>query len=377
MSLVNKMLRDLDARHAAPGERAALPAAVTPLAARQAPPDNKGVWLLGALLAVAAAAAAWWWLSSAAPPAAAVIAPPVAPIATAPSAPPVVAAVPPAPTPAPADIPPPPKPALVEPDLRIDPDLAMLPAERQAPRARPAVSKPQATPPAIAAAPAPVSVPIPARPAAAALSKEAPVAPAAESSISKQPRLPTAVERAEAEYRRGLLAQRQGQTDEAVARYQTALTENPGHAAARQSLAALLIELRRYDEVDALLQKGIALPAVRLASTLALARLKVERGQAAAALELLLGNAAAGERSADYQGFAAALLNRAGRHREAAERYQAATQLAPGDGRWWAGLGIALDAEGKTAAAREAYQKASGLPGLPADLALHVEQRLR
>ena len=91
----------------------------------------------------------------------------------------------------------------------------------------------------------------------------------------------------------------------------------------------------------------------------------------------MLGSAAAGERSADYQGFTAALLNRAGRHREAAEHYRAATKLAPNDGRWWAGLGIALDAEGKTTEAREAYQKASGLPGLPAELALHIEQRLR
>jgi MSHA biogenesis protein MshN len=59
------------------------------------------------------------------------------------------------------------------------------------------------------------------------------------------------------------------------------------------------------------------------------------------------------------------------------ERYQAATRLAPNEGRWWAGLGIALDAAGKSADAREAYQKARSLPGLPADLAHYVEQRLR
>ena len=57
--------------------------------------------------------------------------------------------------------------------------------------------------------------------------------------------------------------------------------------------------------------------------------------------------------------------------------YLAATRLAPAEARWWAGLGIALDAAGKSAEAREAYQKAHGLPGLPPDLALHVDQRLR
>lgn len=389
MSLVNKVLRDLDARHAAPGERASVPSAVTPLAARQAPPGRKGLWL-AALLLVAAVAAAWWWLSSVAPGTATDHTPPavaasagrpapatvaaVPPAETAVPAPASVAAVPPAPTSAPADsVRPQSQPTLVEPALRIDLGLATLPAEHPAPRAAPAVSKPKALPPVIAAAPNAM----PARPSVITVPKEASLAPAAEPSINKQPRLPTAAERAEADYRRGLLAQRQGQTDEAVARYQAALSEYAEHAAARQSLAALLIELRRYDDAEALLRKGLALPPVRLASTLALARLKVERGQSAAALDVLLGNAAAGERSADYQGFTAALLNRAGRHREAAQRYQAAAQLAPGDGRWWAGLGIALDAEGKTAEAREAYQKASGLPGLPAELAQHIEQRLR
>lgn len=207
----------------------------------------------------------------------------------------------------------------------------------------------------------------------------APRAPSARSEphIEKQVRLPPATERAETEYRRGLLAQRQGSLDEAAGMYRSALADYPEHAAARQTLAALLIDTRRFDEAEELLRKGTELPSVRLASTLALARLKVERNQAPAALELLQKHAAAGDRSAEYQGFAGALLNRAGRTAEAVEHYQAATRLAPNEGRWWAGLGIALEAAGKGPEAREAYQKARALPGLPADLAQHIEQRLR
>ena len=372
MSLVNKMLRDLDARHAAPGERAALPSAVTPLAARQAPSRGRGVWLGVALLLAGVVAAAGWWLSNATSPIATTPAPVVsaAPAAAPPN--PLPPAVLPAPTLAAADLLPAPPPAAPDdPGLRLEANLATRPAE--GPREEPAASKPRPAPVAIPAAPA--AAPI--RPPVTALPKEVSPASTTEPSISKQPRLPSAAERAEADYRRGLAAQRQGQTEEAAARYQAALSEQAEHTAARQSLAALLIELRRYDEADAVLRQGLALGPARLASTLALARLNVERGQTAEALELLLGNAAAGERSADYQGFAAALLNRAGRHQEAAERYQAAARLAPGEGRWWAGLGIVLDAQGKTAEAREAYQRARGLPGLPADLALHIDQRLR
>lgn len=221
-----------------------------------------------------------------------------------------------------------------------------------------------------AAAPAP-----PPKGAAAATAKAS--SARAEVRIEKQVRHPSAIERAEAEYRRGLAAQRQGSLDEATGIYRAALADHPEHAAARQSLAGLLIEARRFDQAEEILRKGIELPSVRLASTLALARLKVERNQAPAALELLQKNAASGERSAEYQGFSGALLNRAGRAAEAVEHYQVATRLAPGEGRWWAGLGIALDAAGRAPEAREAYQKARSLPGLPADLAKYIEQRLR
>ena len=201
--------------------------------------------------------------------------------------------------------------------------------------------------------------------------------PAPEPRIEKQVRLPSATERADSDFRRGIQAQRQGDADAAANGYRSALDIYPEHAAARQALAALLIETRHFDEAEEVLRKGAELAPVRLASVLAWARLKVERNQAPAALEILQKFAVAGERSAEYQGFSGALLNRAGRAAEAAEHYLAATRLAPAEGRWWAGLGIALEAAGKTQESREAYLKARALPGLPADLAQHIEQRLR
>jgi len=348
MSLVNKMLRDLDARHAGEGDRAALPAAVTPLAARLEPGRSLSPLRLGAvLIAVGLSVAAWYGMQPGSP-----AAPPEAPVA-------VVAATP-APSPV-ADT------AL--PSLRLAGELSAAPLIAAAP-----------PPTAVAIAPKvaelpPVSVILPQPAPVVALPKVLP-APG-EPRIDKQVRLPSAAERAEIEYRRGVLAQRQGNADDAAGSYRAALEGYPEHAAARQTLAALLIEAKHFDEADELLSKGTELAPVRLASTLALARLKVERNQASVALEVLQKNAAAGEGSAEYHGFTGALLNRAGRAPEAVERYQAATRLAPNEGRWWAGLGIALEAAGKGPEAREAYQKARTLPGLPADLAQHIEQRLR
>jgi MSHA biogenesis protein MshN len=254
------------------------------------------------------------------------------------------------------------------PPLRMAEGLAMTPVGAPEPSPKPVAAGPKLPQqPAVNA--------VPPRPPVVALPK-IPAQPD-EGRIDKQVRLPSAAERAEIAYRRGILAQRQGNVDEAAASYRTALDDQAEHAAARQTLAALLIERKHFDEAEELLRKGTELAPVRLASTLALARLKVERNQVPAALELLQKNAAAGEHSAEFQGFAGALLNRAGRASEAVAHYQMATRLAPGEGRWWAGLGIALEAAGQAADAREAYQKARVLPGLPADLAQHVEQRLR
>ena len=375
MSLVNKMLRDLDARRAGNGERAALPAAVTPLAARQEPPGARTPILLATVLLLAALAA--WYAGgeqSAAPAVTAAVPAAPLPATLAAQAEPAAPTTPTDPA-APASLSPnaPARAALSS--LRMADQLSAMSATP--PKTGPK-TEPKTEPKTPAIAPSLPKSP-PQAAAATAAAKPAVREPAepVESRIDKQVRLPSPVERAEADYRRGLLAQRQGNADGAAGSYRAALENYPEHAAARQTLAALLIDARRFDEAEELLRKGTELPSARLASTLALARLKVERNQAGAALDLLLNNAASGERSAEYQGFAGALLNRAGRTAEAVEHYRAATRLAPNEGRWWAGLGIALEAAGKAPDAREAYQKARALPGLPADLALHIEQRLR
>lgn len=424
MSLINKMLRDLDARRGGEGDRAALPAAVTPLAARQMPSLVSPLMLLGTLTLVTVLGAVAWYKMETSPPrpvvavapaplpavAPPVVTPPVPPPATPPVAPEATAVqavvpVPAATEKAAMETGTPPSAAaatLAPPSLRMAGELSMAPVPDLVPsrktasvapkpaepktappkRPEPKAAEPKTAEPKITVSKTTESKPETAATATGAVPR-APTsaagksAPAVDGRIDKQERLPSPAERAEAEYRRALQAYRLGNMEQAAAGYRAALADYPEHAAARQTLAAMLIDARRYDEAEELLSKGTELAAVRLASILALARLKVERNQTPAALELLQKNAAFGERSADYQGFSGALLNRAGRSAEAVERYQAAARLAPNEGRWWAGLGIALDSAGRTADAREAYQKARALPGLPADLAQHIEQRLR
>jgi MSHA biogenesis protein MshN len=359
MSLINKMLRDLDARKAGEGARARLPAAVTPLAARVERKNNLP-WLAMAAV-VLIALAAWLWHGMRQP---AVI--PIPQPSTPPDAAPYLAAAPlPVPQPSAAKAPPPPKPVAPSPRLSATASPGSSTGQQALTLRKETALH---TPPASSGPPASGLF---------TSSRDTPPPIAADARIEKKLRLPTPAERAETAYRRGLLSQQQGQAEDALGSYRVALTEQAEHVAARQALVALLIGMRRFDEAEEVLSQGLTLAPTALPSALALARLKVERGAVPAALDLLLGHATAGERSAEYQGFLATLLNRAGRRSEAIERYQAATRLAPNEARWWAGLGLALEAEGKRDAAREAYAQARALPGLPDDLAQQIEQRLR
>lgn len=416
MSLVNKMLRDLDARRAGAIERGSLLTAVSLL-----PEEERGKgYSIGLIVFVIvgvsfAAALQFNW-----PPLQALLAqismrfnppPPMAvpkvftpAIMAAAPTPTVVEAANTGPTPPQASPPAVPAPSPVaRAETAVSPAPTLVAPVPAAPAAPSASAEPPAAPvkpaakpiakpaPKVVANPVPKPAAKPTPAAGAGASATAALAAKAanvsnvtnattlpgEGTIDKQMNRPPPHERADAEYRQGQQAQRQGSIDEALIRYRRALADQPEHAAARQALAMLLIEQRRYDEAEVQLRGGLEVGVSRLSFVTLLARLKVERGDSPAALDILLQHAAAGERSAEYQGFVAVLQNRAGRPADAAQRYRAATRLAPGEARWWVGLAMALEAEGKAQEAREAYLQARSLPGLVPELAAHIEQRLK
>ncbi|HEY8855754.1 MAG TPA: tetratricopeptide repeat protein [Rugosibacter sp.] len=370
MSLVNKMLRDLDARRASEAERGALPAAITPLSARRetAAPWPKRIAILLFLIA-GAILAAWQWRKQPQPPVA-------TPLLHAESAPIITA-----PAPDHSLMPPPAASVLAETSATKNTQPAAskvdVPAQKHSAPATTAPSKTSPTPPTDGIVKASPN----ATPSPSLISPPPPNTgnPKTISTphIEKQEHLPSPMERAEAIYQSGREAQRAGRLEDALAQYQAALVLAPEHAAPRQALVGLLIDVQRWDAAEKVLRDGIDLPATRLASTLTLARLFVERNKIPAALDLMQQQAASGEKSAEYQGFLAVLLNRAGRAHESAEKYQAAIRLAPNEARWWAGLGIALESDGQNAAAQNAYLKARSMPGLPPELSAYVEQKLR
>lgn len=372
MSVLNQVLRDLDARKAGDGARARLPSAVTPLSVHvERAGRNHGWWVLLVIAIAFSALAAWLWRVDSSSPVAPPVAPPVAkPLPAIDAQAEMIAA-------SPAILPP--SASAERADKPLPGPVAAGGAEQAAPSARamrelrqettlhsaipaPSVTESQASVPVTGNLRSPQPQPLP---------------ELATGLIDKKTHQPTMAERAETAYRQGAALQQQGRFEEALNSYRDALVLQADHAAARQAVSALLIQLRRLDEAETVLTEGLARPPVALSSLLSLGRLKVERGASPAALDLLLGHRELGEGSAEYQGFLATLLNRAGRHDQAVAHYQQATRLAPGEARWWAGLGIALDAQGQGALARDAYLRARSLSNLPEELASHIEQRLR
>jgi len=204
----------------------------------------------------------------------------------------------------------------------------------------------------------------------------APVAPS--SRVVKQNRVLTSSEKAEAEFRRAVTLLGQGRGSDAEESFAAAIAIDPAHEGARQALVALRLESRRVDDARRLLQEGLAINPANVQFATVLARILAERRDYAAALEAMqgaAGTAAAG--NADYQVLRATVLQRLKRHADAVEAYQAALRIQGLNAQAWIGLGISLEALGKRSEAAQSFRHALEVGALSEDLRAFAEQRER
>jgi len=184
-------------------------------------------------------------------------------------------------------------------------------------------------------------------------------------------------QQADDEFNQALTLVQQGRKSEAQHHLETALQLNPRHGPARQALVALLLENRRTDDAERVLQEWLRHEPAQVEAAMLLARLQIEGGAPAQALDTLQAvSQYAGER-ADYQGFMAAVLQRQNRHEEAVVHYQTALKQAPDAGVWLMGLGISLQALKRNEEARAAYRRAIDTRSLGSELQAYVERRMK
>jgi len=149
------------------------------------------------------------------------------------------------------------------------------------------------------------------------------------------------------------------------------------YTGARQGLFGLLLDARKNGEAEQVLVEGLRINPNQPGFAMVLARLQVDRGDTAGAIDTLHRSAPSALNSPDYLAFHAALLQRQSRHPEAVDHYQAALRLAPGSGVWLMGLGISLQAVRRNADAQDAFRRAKASNSLNPELLAFVDQRLR
>lgn len=359
MSLINKMLQDLDARRrqGPAGSEGGWQGVSTP--DRRASRAMIGMVAASAVLLLAAAGVLAWryWKPAGPVPAPA----PSVTVLNASKSAPVRTAT------AQVLVPPP--------SERASPAGADQPVVRA--EAIQPVPVPVSVPAAKEAAPAARHTSVRARPASLpqpAAADTAPQAPVAATPAVQQGRVMTARQQAESGYRRATAELQEGRISEAIVQLEGALEADPSHDAARQTLVGLLVEARRGNEAMRVLRGGLALDPRQGAMAMLLARLEIEHG--GSGIDTLMRTLPYAQGDAEYRAFLAGALQRAQRHVEAIEQYRAALRLMPGSGVWWMGLGISLQAEKRNAEAADAYSHALSSASLSPELRQFTERRL-
>ena len=404
MSLINKMLQDLEQRQASTPQDEPVVGEVR--SARAVTKSNTGLLVTIMLSTVAViVAGVWAFLQVRSEPAVLVM-------AAAPAKPTVIVK--------PVEAMPAPAPAVVTPVVTAPAPVAAPKVEVpkvEAPKVEaPALVKPKETvvakapepAPAKAVAPvveaksAPVVVPKPAPPVEAKAApvvepKPVPVAvaavppPKAEAlpPAEKQPARPVAVaadsrpqksvspqQLSENLYKQSVSLVQQGKTSEARDTLRQSLEAAPRNVAARQMLVGLLVESGNGDAAMALLRDGLKIQPEQGGLSINLARLQLEKADTAGAMATLEQGLPAVGDDPQYHAFYAAMLQRASRHDEAVKHYLAALRTDPSMPNWLVGIGISLQATGKESDAIEAFQRAKDSGQLPAQLLAFVDQRL-
>jgi len=195
--------------------------------------------------------------------------------------------------------------------------------------------------------------------------------------IEKRERDRSPADRAENHFRRAAQLLERGRVADAQDALLAALDADPAHQAARQTLVALFIEQRRIEDARRHLQEGLAFNPGYSPFAVTLARVHVDRGDFAAALDVLEKSAASGRGNPDHHVLHAAVLQRLGRHDAAADAYRLALGTAPQSGAAWVGLAISLEAQGNLPEAAEAYRRGVASGTLAVEVRAYAEQRVR
>lgn len=204
----------------------------------------------------------------------------------------------------------------------------------------------------------------------------APVAGHAKASISRQRKPLTAAEQAMAAYRRAVQALQAGDAGEARIALRAALRAGPTSLAPALLLATLDIQGAHLRGAHQVLQAALRAHPHALAAIMLLAQVDLRRGRPEDAARTLGAAQAFGAASHSYWALLAASRLRAGDRVGALSAYRSGLGRFPGDGALWVGEGLVESQMGHANRAQLAWRKALRCPLSPV-LARFVQTELQ
>ncbi|CAG21587.1 tetratricopeptide repeat protein [Photobacterium profundum] len=179
---------------------------------------------------------------------------------------------------------------------------------------------------------------------------------------------------ADIEYGRAMKLLKQGDSKKAIVHLESAIKYQPDWIKVRQKLAALYYGKADTRKAVTVLQQGLSREGEQPELRLTLAKLLVNESQPQAALNVLARIPK--EENAAYMAMRGALSQQLKNNAMALNSYQQLVKSEPYDGRWWMGLGIALERDSNGEKAKEAYQQALLMGRVSAKSQQFIQQRL-
>lgn len=152
-----------------------------------------------------------------------------------------------------------------------------------------------------------------------------------------------------------------GDSRKAVEAYKNVLAVDPRDTEAREKLAGLYYGQDNYTEAIRVLDRGVALSPTHYDYRLFLSRIYKARGDNAKALKVLEKANPPVAGNIDYYATMASIARESGDYVAASKAYKALASTNTSDGKWYLGLGISEEKQGRHRQALEAYRKASTL----------------
>ena len=184
----------------------------------------------------------------------------------------------------------------------------------------------------------------------------------------------TVAQRAQASYAQAVESVQTGRPVQALGQAMEALRLQPGHQAARHLAAILLHETARTGQAVDLLREGLALDPRADALSLLMARLQAHQGLQAEAVATLDRHQL---HTLEAEGLRAGLWSQLHQYKQAIQAYQATLEKQPGQVTWWLGLAVALEGDGQTALARQTFARVQAMGVADPELGAYVAQRLK